>query len=226
LKLCTWFYIYVLQIKFKDGCYWPIFGRVIPVEQKISFLDFFSLCLQIFLWYLVHCFAIPRYRSSLSLVSIHWFYLKLWPLDLEKYHELSVLRTFFLSAYRYSFNICFAIPRYRSSLSLVSIHWFFPKLWPLDFEKYHELSVFRTFFVSAYRYSFDIWFIALPYQFKIQAKFMQVWFWSFRISRNYELLWTFVAPSSLLALQSQIHVVTNQNLVWLCLNYFDWIYRR
>jgi hypothetical protein len=33
---------------------------------------------------LVHCFAIPRYRFSLSLALIHWFFTKLWPLDLEK----------------------------------------------------------------------------------------------------------------------------------------------
>jgi hypothetical protein len=98
---------------------------------------------------LVHCFAIPRYRSSLSLVLIHWFFTKLWPLDLKKNHKLSVFRTFFCSAYRYSFDtwyIGFAIPRYRLSLSLAFIHWFFTKLWPLDLEKNHKLSVFRTFF--------------------------------------------------------------------------------
>jgi hypothetical protein len=61
----------------------------------LQFSRLFSLWLQIFTWYMVHCFAIPRYRSSVSLVSIHWFFMKLWPLDLEKYHELSVFRTFF-----------------------------------------------------------------------------------------------------------------------------------
>jgi hypothetical protein len=85
LKLCTWFYMYDLQIKFEDGCYWPIFRRVMLLEGFYSFPDFSSLCLQIFIRYLVHCFAIPRYRSSLSLVLIHWwFFTKLWPLDLEK----------------------------------------------------------------------------------------------------------------------------------------------
>jgi hypothetical protein len=34
-------------------------------------------------WYLVHCFAIPRYRLSWNLVLVHWFFTKLWPLDLE-----------------------------------------------------------------------------------------------------------------------------------------------
>jgi hypothetical protein len=37
----------------------------------ISFPPFFSLCLQIFIWYFVHCFAIPRYRLSFSLVLVH-----------------------------------------------------------------------------------------------------------------------------------------------------------
>jgi hypothetical protein len=41
-------------------------------SRIISFPDFFSLCLHIFIWYLVHCFAIPRYRLRLSLVLIHW----------------------------------------------------------------------------------------------------------------------------------------------------------
>ena len=67
------------------------------ISRIVSFPDFCSLWLQIFIWYLVHCFAILRYRLSLD------FFEKLWPLDLEKYHELSVFQIFFfLSAYRYS----------------------------------------------------------------------------------------------------------------------------
>jgi hypothetical protein len=34
----------------------------------------------------------------------------------------------------------------------------------LGLRKIHELSVFRTFFVRAFRYSFDICHIALPYR--------------------------------------------------------------
>jgi hypothetical protein len=128
-------------MNFEDGCYQPIFGRVMPLKGFYSFPDFFSLSLQIFIWYLVHC----RYRSSSSLVLIHWFFTKLWPLDLEKNHELSVLHAFFLIFIWYLIH-CFVIPRYRSSLSLVLIHWFFTKLWPLDLEKNQELLVFRTFF--------------------------------------------------------------------------------
>jgi hypothetical protein len=34
MKLCTWLYIYDLQIKFEDGCYQPNFGRVMPLEHN------------------------------------------------------------------------------------------------------------------------------------------------------------------------------------------------
>jgi hypothetical protein len=99
LNLCTWFHIYDLQIKFKNCCYRPIFGKCMPLKLS-HFKGFYSvvhffLCLQIFISCLIHCFAIPGYRSSLSLVLIHWFSSKLWPLDLEKYHDFSVFRTFF-----------------------------------------------------------------------------------------------------------------------------------
>ena len=50
-------------------------------DHDLSVLGTFFL---IFIWYLVHCFAIPRYRLSLSLALIHWFFTKLWPLDLKK----------------------------------------------------------------------------------------------------------------------------------------------
>jgi hypothetical protein len=42
LKLYTWLYTYDLQIKFEDGCYRPIFRRVMPLEGFYSFPDFFS----------------------------------------------------------------------------------------------------------------------------------------------------------------------------------------
>jgi hypothetical protein len=38
------------------------------ISQIIRFPDFFSLCLQILISYLVHCFAILNCRSSSSLV--------------------------------------------------------------------------------------------------------------------------------------------------------------
>jgi hypothetical protein len=52
LILCTWLYIFDLQIKFKDGCYRPIFGRFIPLELIYfngfySFTDLFLQCAQL-----------------------------------------------------------------------------------------------------------------------------------------------------------------------------------
>jgi hypothetical protein len=41
LKLSTWLYMYDLQIKFEDGCYRPIFRRVMPLKGIYSFPDFF-----------------------------------------------------------------------------------------------------------------------------------------------------------------------------------------
>jgi hypothetical protein len=110
-----------------------------------------SLCLQIFIWYLVHCFAISRYRSSWSFVSIHWFFSKFWPLDLERkklwiWYQFSTLFFFSLLTDIHWYLVhCFAILSCRSSSSLVLIHLFFSKLWPMDLEKYYELSVICTF---------------------------------------------------------------------------------
>jgi hypothetical protein len=42
--------------------------------------------------------------------------------------------------------------------------------------------VFRSCFLSAYRYSFDIWYIALPYQVTHQVR---IWSWSIDFSRSY-----------------------------------------
>jgi hypothetical protein len=109
-------------------------------------------------------------------------------LGLRKYHEFSVFRTFFLmlSDINLIFGILLWNIRYRSSLSLMLIHWFFRKLWPLDFEKYLEFSVFRTFlFVLNFRYIFIryIRYIALTYQDTDQV---WVWFWSIDFSRGYD----------------------------------------
>jgi hypothetical protein len=106
---------------------------------------------------------------------------------------------------------------------MVAIDQFLEELCPLN-----EKSVFQTFFLSAYRYSFDIWYIALvrhlfefgfdPLQFhEVMAhgltKILQ-------IVRYFFYCCCFPFPLPLLALQSWI--VTNQNLVLLiCLNYFD-----
>jgi hypothetical protein len=76
----------------------------------------------------------PRCRSSLSLFLIHWFCMKLRPLDVEKNHKLSVFCTFFslsLQIFIWYLVHCFAIPRYSLSSSLVLIHWFFTKVMAL-----------------------------------------------------------------------------------------------
>ena len=52
----------------------------------------------------------------------------------------------------------------------------------LGLRKFHKLSVFRTFFLTACRYSFDIWYIALPYQVTDQVR---VWFQSIHFSLSY-----------------------------------------
>jgi hypothetical protein len=49
----------------------------------------------IFIWYLVHWFAIPRYRLSLSSALINWFITKLWLLDLEKKMNYQFFALFF-----------------------------------------------------------------------------------------------------------------------------------
>ena len=123
-----------IQIKFEFGFDPLIFHEVMAlglrkISRIISFPHFFCPCFQIFIWYLVYCFAIPRYRSSSSLVLIHWFFTELWLLDLEKYHKFSVFRTFFSLCFQifiWYLVHCFVIPRYRSS----SI-WF----WSIDFSR-------------------------------------------------------------------------------------------
>jgi hypothetical protein len=85
-----------IQIKFEFGFDPLIFPEVMALELRkisriISFPDFFSLCLQIFIYYLVHYFAILSCRSSSSLI-FYPFEIQ-WPMDLEKHYKLSVFCT-------------------------------------------------------------------------------------------------------------------------------------
>jgi hypothetical protein len=92
--------------------------------HEFCFPHFFLSCFQIFIWYLVHCFAIPRFRSSSSLVLIHWSFTKL----LIKISGILSFPHFFPLCFQifiWYLVHCFTIPTYRSSLSLVLIHWFF-----------------------------------------------------------------------------------------------------
>jgi hypothetical protein len=143
LKLCTWLYIYDLQIKFKDGCYWPIFGRVMPLELSYfkgfySFPHFYSLCLQIFIWYLVHCFAILSCRSSSEFGFDPLIFHKVMAHRLRKISWIFSFPYFFslcLQIFIWYLVHCFAILSCRSSSSLVLIHWLITKLWPMDLKR-------------------------------------------------------------------------------------------
>jgi hypothetical protein len=84
-----------IQIKIEFGFDPLILNEVITlgfrkISQIFSFAHIFSLSLQIFIWYLVHCFAILSCKSNSIFVLIHLFFMKLWPLDLQKYYKLSV----------------------------------------------------------------------------------------------------------------------------------------
>jgi hypothetical protein len=130
---------------------------VSKISRIISFPDLLSLCLQIIIWYLL-CFVIPRHRSSLSLVSIHWFFPKLWPMDLEKYHELSLFRTFF---------------------SLLTDNHLISGLSTTDETLVVEMRIWCIKIGNVFALH---WYSALPYQYTDQV---WVWFWSIRISQSY-----------------------------------------
>jgi hypothetical protein len=72
-----------IQIRFEFGVDPLIFHEILAlglrkISQIISFFALFSFVLSISIWYLVHCLSISKYRSSLSLALIHWFFTKLW----------------------------------------------------------------------------------------------------------------------------------------------------
>jgi hypothetical protein len=88
------------------------------------------------------------------MVGIDQFLEELRPLNLAIWSDFTVFRTLYLHLI---FGTLLGHTKIQINLSLVSIHWFSPKVWPLERTKYHELSVFITFFsLSAYRFSFDI----------------------------------------------------------------------
>jgi hypothetical protein len=105
LKLCTWLYMYDLQIKFEDSCYRPILRGVMPLKGFNSFPDFFfSLLTDIHLIFgtlLCHTKIEIMFEFGTDPLIFH----EVMALGLRKNPELSVFRTFFLSAYRYSFDI-------------------------------------------------------------------------------------------------------------------------
>jgi hypothetical protein len=96
LKLCTLLYTYDLQIKFEDGCYRPIFRRVMPFEGFYSFLDFFfSLLTDIHLIFgTLRCHT--KIQIKFEFGSDPLIFHEVMALGLGKNHKLSVLSTFFL----------------------------------------------------------------------------------------------------------------------------------
>jgi hypothetical protein len=114
LKLCTWLYIFDLQIKFVDGCYRPILGRVMPLELShfmgfYSFPDFFSQCVQLLHLNFVHGFISMTYRSIWRWLLSTNFLEELCPLNLVILRDFTVYMlldftvfgTFFHNVYSY-----------------------------------------------------------------------------------------------------------------------------
>jgi hypothetical protein len=100
LKLHTWFYIYALQIKFKDGCYWPIFGRAMPLELShlidfTVFPGFFPQCVQLLHWNFVHGFISMTYRSASKMVANDQYLEELCPLERSHFKGFYSLLDFF-----------------------------------------------------------------------------------------------------------------------------------
>ena len=100
------------------------------------------------------------YRSTLKMAAIDPFLEELCSLS-----ELSVFRTSFslLTDFHLIFGTLICHTKIQIKLEFGFDPLIFPKVMVHGLEKYHELSVFRTFVLSAYRHSFDIWCIALPY---------------------------------------------------------------
>jgi hypothetical protein len=103
--------------------------------------------------------------------------MKLWPLDLEKYHELSVFRNFFFHAFRYSFDI------WQIKFEFGFDPLTFLNVMALVLRNILRIISFQqVFFLRVFRYSFDIWYNALLYQDTDQVR---VWFQSIDFERSY-----------------------------------------
>jgi hypothetical protein len=120
-----------------------------------SFPDFSPLCAQLLHWNFLHSFISMPHRSILKMVAIDQYLEELCPL-----RDFTVFRTFF-SLLIDIHLICGTL------LCHTKIQIEFGIDFSRNLEKSHELSVFRTFSLSlslsAYRYSFNIWYIVLPY---------------------------------------------------------------
>ena len=133
---------------------------------------------------MVHCFAIPSYRSSSSLFSIDLYFTELWPLDLEHFinYQFSALFFSLLADIHLIFGTLLCHTKLQIKIEFGFDRPIFHGVMALGLRKFHKLSVFCTFFLTAWGYSFDIWFIALPYQFTDQVR---VLFQSIHFSLSY-----------------------------------------
>jgi hypothetical protein len=153
LTLCTWLYTYDLQVKFKDGCYRPIFGRVMPLEIShfngfYSFPDLFLQCLQLLHWNFVHGFISMTYRSSSKMDAIDQSLKELCPLNLAILRDFAVFRTFFRNVYSYCIETFF-VALYPWLTHQVR-RWFLStncleELRPLNFTIFNDFTVYMLF---------------------------------------------------------------------------------
>jgi hypothetical protein len=72
VQLLHWNFVHNLEIKFKDNCYLPIFGRFMPLELShfrgfFSFTDFFPQFAQLLHWNFVHTFTCISIRFKIKL---------------------------------------------------------------------------------------------------------------------------------------------------------------
>jgi hypothetical protein len=112
LKLCTWLYNYDLQIKFEDGCYRPIFRRVMPLEGLYNFPDFFCLLtdihLMIFGTLLCHTKIQIKFEFGFDPLIFH----EVMALGLRKNSRIISFTHFVLS---YSFDIWYIDLSYQDT---------------------------------------------------------------------------------------------------------------
>ena len=106
LKFCTWLCFNVLQIKFECRQFPSIFEGVMPLYEltihvMCSFPHFSPTCFDILSWNFAHDFILLYYRSSLSVVNLHEFFLELCPFWNLEYWKYAVFRTFLLHALTY-----------------------------------------------------------------------------------------------------------------------------
>ena len=124
-------------------------------QRSSSFPDFFSKRLQILTWFLA-CKSITMfYRSSLSFVTLHWFWAKSRTLDLVNFSDQTVFCNCFLNARRYWAD--FWHVSQSSSWSFIAPHWFLAEILALDLVNFIDGIVFQTFFLYPCRF---VWFLA------------------------------------------------------------------